>query len=70
MANTPITIETFAKADELMQICRSAVRKALAKNRRLGIANVYFFDGERYFELPNGDFIRKPRESISEEDRG
>jgi hypothetical protein len=50
--------DTFTKADELMRICRSAVRKALARNRRLGLANVYSFNGERYFELPKGDYSR------------
>lgn len=60
MAESLQNITTFTKADELMRICRAAVRKAQAKNRRLGVANVYSFNGERYFELPNGDFSRKP----------
>ncbi len=51
-------IETFRKADEFMRIFRSAVRKAQAESRRLGVANVYSFNGERYFELPNGDYSR------------
>ena len=51
-------IETYRKADEIMRICRSAVRKAQAESRRLGVANVYSFDGERFFELPNGDYSR------------
>jgi hypothetical protein len=58
MAELRRNIDTFTKADELMRICRSAVRKAVAKNRRLGVANVYSFNGERYFELPNGDYSR------------
>ena len=60
MADVVNNIETFTKADELMRICRSAVRKAQAKNRLLGVANVYSFNGERYFELPNGDYSRTP----------
>ena len=63
MANVVKNIDTFTKADELMRICRSAVRKALAKNRQLGVANVYSFNGERYFELPNGDYSRTPPNS-------
>ena len=51
-------IDTFRKADELMRIFRSAVRKAQAESRRLGVANVYSFNGKRYFELPNGDYSR------------
>ena len=60
MADILKNIDTFKKADELMRICRSAVRKALAENRRLGVANVYSFNGQRYFELPNGDYTRTP----------
>jgi hypothetical protein len=60
MAEVVNNVETFRKADELMRICRSAVRKAQADSRRLGVANVYSFNGERYFELPNGDYSRTP----------
>ena len=59
MADVVNNIDTFLKADELMRICRSAVRKAQAESRRLGVANVYLLNGERYFELPNGDYSRK-----------
>ena len=52
--------EAFQRMDELIRILRSAVRKARAESRRLGVANVYSFDGERYYELPNGDFTRTP----------
>lgn len=58
MAETPMSIDTFLKADEMMRIFRSAVRKAQAESRRLGVANVYTFNGQRYYELPNGDFSR------------
>jgi hypothetical protein len=57
-------LETFRKADELMRICRSAVRNAQAESRRLGIANVYSFNGERYFELSNGDYSRTVKEQM------
>ena len=58
MAEALKNIDTFRKADEFMCIFRSAVRKAQAESRRLGVANVYSFNGERYFELPNGDYSR------------
>jgi hypothetical protein len=58
MAEILKNIDTFRKADEIMRIFRSAVRKAQAESRRLGVANVYSFNGERYFELPNGDYSR------------
>ncbi len=58
MAEVLKNIDTFRKAVELMQVCRSAVRKAQAESRRLVVANVYSINGERYFELPNGDYSR------------
>ena len=51
-------IETVLWADEIMRICRTAVRKAQLESRRLGIANVYSLNGKRYYELPNGDYSR------------
>lgn len=51
--------ETFRKADELIRIFRSAVRKAQAESRRLGVANVYSLNGQLYYELPNGDYSRR-----------
>ncbi len=54
MAEVLQNLETFQKADELMRICRSAVRKAQAESRRLGVANVYSIDGQLFCELPNG----------------
>ena len=60
------TIETFVKADELMRICRTAVRKATENNRRLGVGNVYWFNGIRYFELANGDLTRTPPQTSSD----
>ncbi len=56
MAQVLKNIDTFRKADEILRVCRSAVRKAQAESRRLGVANVYSFNGKRYFELPNGDY--------------
>lgn len=52
------SVETYQKADELMRICRSAVRKAQEESRRLGVANVYSIDGTIYYELPNGEYSR------------
>ena len=49
---------TYQKIDELMRVCRSAVREAQAESRRLGVANVYSFDDQLYYELPNGEYSR------------
>ena len=58
MADVLQNVDTFQKVDELMRVCRSAVRKAQAESRRLGVANVYSFDGQLYYELPNGEYSR------------
>ena len=58
MANLLQNVETYQKADELMRICRSAVRKAQEESRRLGVANVYSIDGTIYYELPGGEYSR------------
>jgi prepilin-type processing-associated H-X9-DG protein len=58
MANTLQDVNTYQKVDELMRVCRSAVRKAQAKSRELGVANVYFLDGHLYYELPSGEYTR------------
>jgi hypothetical protein len=51
--------ETFRRADELVSVFRSAVRKAQAESRQLGVANVYSLNGQLYYELPNGDYSRQ-----------
>jgi hypothetical protein len=51
--------ESFRRADELVSVFRSAVRKAQAESRRLGVANVYSLNGQLYYELPNGDYSRQ-----------
>ncbi len=59
MADVLQDLATFQKADELMRVFRSAVRKAQAESRRLGVANVYSFDGRLVYELPNGEYSRE-----------
>ncbi len=53
-----VSLETYRKADEFMRVFRTAVRKAQEESRRLGVPNVYFINGIRYYELPNGDYCR------------
>jgi len=52
-------IETFRRADELVSVFRSAVRKAQAESRQLSVANVYSLNGQLYYELPNGEYSRQ-----------
>ena len=54
MASSITNLETYQKADELIAAFRTAVRDAQAKSHALGVANVYYLDGVRYFELPDG----------------
>lgn len=70
MAEVLQDMDTYQKADELMRVCRSAVRKAQAESRRLGVANVYSFDGQLYYELPNGEYSRKRPPSMKPAERG
>lgn len=51
-------LEMYRKADEWLRIFKTAVRKAQAESRRLGVPNVYTFNGQRYYELPNGEITR------------
>jgi hypothetical protein len=51
--------EAFRRTDELVSVFRSAVRKAQAESRRLGVANVYSLNGQLYYELPNGEYSRQ-----------
>lgn len=68
MADVLKNLDTFQRVDELMRVCRSAVRKARTESRRLGVANVYSFDGQLYYELPDGEFSRnRPPSSQSTE---
>jgi len=58
MADVLRDVDAYQKVDEVMRIVRSAVREAQAESRRLGVANVYSFNGQLYWELPNGEFTR------------
>jgi len=55
--------EDHGKFDDMICILRSAVRKAQAENRRMGVPNVYSYNGQIYYELPNGEITRTPPES-------
>ena len=46
--------------DEIIQIFHEGVRKAQAESRALGVANVYSFNGQLYYELPDGEITRTP----------
>jgi hypothetical protein len=53
--NTRLTQDTYARIDELVRISREAVAKAQDESRRLGVPNVYAFNGRLYYETPTGE---------------
>ena len=56
--DSPMNLETFIRAQEIIRIGRRAVRKAQEENRRLGVPNVYSINGLLYYELPSGELSR------------
>jgi hypothetical protein len=58
IAESPITLETLVKLDDILRIGRRAVRRAQEDSRRLGIPNVYSMHGLLYYELPSGELTR------------
>ncbi len=58
MADQLYSHEEHQEFDEVMRVLRSAVREAQEESRRLGVANVYSFGGQIYYELPNGEYTR------------
>ena len=59
MASGLSNLETYQRVDEIMRIFRLAVRDAQEESRRLGVANVYSFNGQIYYELPDGELTRE-----------
>ncbi len=58
MADSMQGFDTWQRAEELMAVCRTAVANTQAESRRLGVPNFYFIDGQRFYELPNGDYVQ------------
>jgi len=55
---SPISLETYTWAEEVIRIGRRAVGKAQEESRRLGVPNVYSINGLLYYELPSGELSR------------
>ena len=53
--NARLTRETYARIDDLVRIGSEAVAKAQSESRRLGVPNVYAFNGRVYYETPTGE---------------
>jgi hypothetical protein len=56
--DSPISLETFKRAEEIIRIGRRAVRKAQEESRRRGVPNVYSITGLLLYELPSGELSR------------
>ena len=48
-------LSSLRELNELDRICRNAVAKAQEESRRMGVPNVYSYDGVIYYELPSGE---------------
>lgn len=49
------TAEAYARLHDLIRIGSVAVQEAIKESRRMGVPNVYEFNGRVYYELPNGE---------------
>jgi hypothetical protein len=58
--------ELYRKTDEFIRIFRTAVREAQEESRRLGVPNVYSYNGQIYYELPSGELTRTPPEGFGQ----
>lgn len=55
MAESQLSIETYATIDEIVRIANVAVSKAQDESRRMGVPNVYSFNGHIHYETPAGE---------------
>ena len=53
--NTRLSQATYARIDELARIGSEAVANAQSESRRLGVPNVYAFNGRIYYETSTGE---------------
>jgi hypothetical protein len=58
--------EIYRKTDDFIRIFRTAVREAQEESRRLGVPNVYSYNGQIYYELPSGELTRTPPEGYGQ----
>jgi hypothetical protein len=55
MRETVLDIEIYKEAIEIQRIGNRAVRLAQEESRRMGVPNVYYYNGAIWYELPNGE---------------
>ena len=59
MSQHELSLDTYKQALELLRIGNRAVKRAQMENRKRGIPNVYSYNGELYYELPNGELTKE-----------
>ncbi len=64
MEESLLSPEVYRKTDDFIRIFRTAVREAQEESRRLGVPNVYSYNGQIYYELPSGELTRTPPEGF------
>lgn len=55
MMESSSSTDVSSHYDRLIQLARQAVRDAQQRSRDLGVPNVYSFNGQLLYELPNGE---------------
>lgn len=58
MRNDRVDNSELNRTYEVWRIANTAAKKAQEKNRKLGIPNVYSFNGQLYYENKNGEIIK------------
>jgi ectoine hydroxylase-related dioxygenase (phytanoyl-CoA dioxygenase family) len=59
MSQHELSSDTYKQAFELLRIGNRTVKRAQEENRKKGIPNVYSFNGDIYYELPNGELTKQ-----------
>ena len=70
MGQDELSLEAYKQTREFLRIGNRAVRKAQEENRKKGIPNVYSYNGQIYYELPNGELTKEdPLKNWSPQDK-
>ena len=70
MGKDELSLEAYKQTREFLRIGNRAVKKAQEENRKMGIPNVYSYNGHIYYELPNGELTKEdPLKNWSPQDK-
>ena len=69
MSDREINPDIYKETLEFLRIANRAVKRAQEENRKKGIPNVYSYNGQIYYELPNGELTKEnPLKNASKQD--